>query len=689
MREIRALVWKEWHETRLFLWIAWGLFIGLPIVAGFEGLAMYTRRFQFEASTLINPLGPVLAIIVGVAGTCRDLQPKLEDFWQSRPMGRLRLFIVKFIVGNLVVLMACAVPLGIELVVNKDKASAAAACWMSALWLAAYGIAVLAGSVFRRTAHAAAVSIVGLLLILALPIVFPPLSQFNSEAVFNQLSQSYRITESPRLGAAIEFAAGTVAVAVVECALGLAAYGIVVVAGCSLRRTARVAAVLIVAISLIYILPLILPTLAPIKNFAIFYLLSHFYQIAGPFRVFFAIAFIVGMVAVTAATGALSLAAVRYRWHVESGQPLIYGTVSAAILIVIGSASYQLGTNLPVLTELDLPASPSPTNNGLQAQMDAVVNGTVERIVTSFHDPDGGWHQLSQTVGVVGNKMAIGRSPTVPDEDDGTASWRDVEQARSERDPTVFYTLRRGWTGMTSIDVAWPSRGFISGLKIMNLWRHSPDQYEEVFLKVWHDRLYVFGNRTMVFDITDPVSPKRISDNPVGWFPREYFGEGGTRVMPLPPAPGLPAAERLKFAIRCFAAGRNTIAFDGRILCRMNGSRLDAMHLKSISDDKAVFDIIGSYEPTLVQSLVHGLSFSGLRLRKGLIYVTYAGYVSVFDVGDLKSIRLIAHFAAPGVVSCEPLADDRAIVSGVTTVLTGRSWQYSQKLWLLGPPPKH
>ena len=87
MRQLNALIWKEWHETQVFLWIAWGLFIGLPIIGGLEGRFVDTGRSEFMASPWVLMLGPVLAIVVGVAVTCRDVQPKLEDFWQSRPIG--------------------------------------------------------------------------------------------------------------------------------------------------------------------------------------------------------------------------------------------------------------------------------------------------------------------------------------------------------------------------------------------------------------------------------------------------------------------------------------------------------------------------------------------------------------------------------------------------------------------------
>ena len=71
-------------------------------------------------------------------------------------------------------------------------------------------------------------------------------------------------------------------------------------------------------------------------------------------------------------------------------------------------------------------------------------------------------------------------------------------------------------------------------------------------------------------------------------------------------------------------------------------------------------------------------------MKNGLVYATQSWWrqpglglvhpsLSVFDVshGDVK---LVGHFAAPGVATVFPLDDGRAIVGG-------------DGLWLVGPPP--
>ena len=260
MRQLTAIVWKEWHETQLFLWIGWALFIGLPVIGGVEGMSGdVSLRFQYYASLWVLMLGPVLAIVVGVAVTCRDVQPRLEDFWQSRPIGGTRLFVVKYIVAATVVLLTCCVPLAIEVVLGGNTAAGPSVFWMASVWLAVFSIAFAAGCVVRRLTHAAAMAVVGTLLLLFVPVVFPPLGRFA-------------ITQA---------------------------------------------------------------------------------ELSGPVRALLMLA--AGMLGIAVVTGTVGLLAVKRHWHIESSKPLIYGAVSASFLILTISASYQLGTNLPVLDHLVLP----------------------------------------------------------------------------------------------------------------------------------------------------------------------------------------------------------------------------------------------------------------------------------------------------------------------------------------------
>ncbi|HEY1921438.1 MAG TPA: hypothetical protein VGG44_01635, partial [Tepidisphaeraceae bacterium] len=146
----------------------------------------------------------------------------------------------------------------------------------------------------------------------------------------------------------------------------------------------------------------------------------------------------------------------------------------------------------------------------------------------------------------------------------------------------------------------------------------------------------------------------------------------------LPPIPDLSARQRLETAIRPFC-------FEGDTLCfwsASDGSELLAYHLTELTKEKAVFKKYGQYEATILESLFGSKNFfGGMKLQNGLLYVSegYAGrlgnpHIDVFDTRGPHPLRLVGHFAAPGVFTVFPLPDGTALVGG-------------EKLWLIGPPP--
>ena len=80
------------------------------------------------------------------------------------------------------------------------------------------------------------------------------------------------------------------------------------------------------------------------------------------------------------------------------------------------------------------------------------------------------------------------------------------------------------------------------------LWRGAATSRIGVpYLYVSNDRLYIAGQRTMVFDISDPVKPRRLIDLPEVWRPAAIYPTDHSIKVPLPPAPGLSMQQRLAF----------------------------------------------------------------------------------------------------------------------------------------------
>src|SRR5207247_456860 len=105
--------------------------------------------------------------------------------------------------------------------------------------------------------------------------------------------------------------------------------------GCLVRRTAHAGMLALAAMLLVYFLPAILPPLQWLNS-------TEIDSAWDPIRT---VKFEGGMLAIATVSLALALLAVRRDWRVESGQRMMYGAISAAILILFTSAAFQLGTN--------------------------------------------------------------------------------------------------------------------------------------------------------------------------------------------------------------------------------------------------------------------------------------------------------------------------------------------------------
>jgi hypothetical protein len=98
------------------------------------------------------------------------------------------------------------------------------------------------------------------------------------------------------------------------------------------------------------------------------------------------------------------------------------------------------------------------------------------------------------------------------------------------------------------------------------------------------------------------------------------------------------------------------------------------LRLTSLADDRAEFEIVGRYEPTLIQRLANG-GVRPIQVQNGLLYAAGENRVlDVFDVSGEGPVKLRAHFAAPGLEAFAPLPDGRVLAGG-------------SKIWLLGRPP--
>ncbi len=607
MKQLRALAWKEWRESRAYLFIGLGVFLGLPLIGGLEAVFRTTHRFEIEASIWVMTFGGVLAVIVAVAGTCRDMSSRLEDFWRSRPVTTVSWFLVKYLVGLAVVLASCMVPIAVELFLNRDKQPLPALVWFPFLWAAIYSIGFLAGCIVRKTAQAATLALAGLLLVYLMPVILPPLEWLNTS----------RVTERG-------------------------------------------------------------------------WPYSNEIQLFDRNEILFAL----GMGGLAIVGLLLSLLVIRRNWHVVSGQKTMYGLVATAFLLLFTSAAFQLGTNLPVLQQIQLPESETIEKFRYDGRSGYVL---------TFEDYwNGRYASLRfynlRTIESDGNRIKLGK----PFDIDQSQHDNLVNSFSRSLSPEVGGTIEWIYPAeVKSVDDETPRSIHLNLLDSMNgafirsihLWDAKNGLYGNIDLHVWNDRLFVIGKELMVFDINDPKKPRPLP----GPTAKDFYGPNPYRtpiegplvqhlVFGLPEVPGLPPEERLKIVFEHF---RLEGSYERDTLCvwmtRQNLPVLVAYHLTNLTDTTATFDEIGEFNPSFLE---RGFGMYGGwqpdRLQNGLLYHSDGGRsdvfnsaISVFDTRGSHPMRRIGHFAAPQAYMVQPLPNGQAIAGG------------GNKLYLVGPPPQH
>ncbi len=612
MKSTVSLALKEWREARIYLWIGLGIFLGLPVIGAVEYSVGHPHRFEIETVPWVGYLGGVLAVLVAVGGTCRDLSGGLEDFLRSLPVSAGRWIWMKFLVGLAIVILACAVPILAESAVNRTTEPLVLGSFLCFFFLTVYSLAFAAGCLFRRTAHAAMVGIGAMLMVALVPLIFPPLHWLS-------------------------------------------------------------------------IMDLDGTTLSNLLTWR-----SMFY--------------VDGMVALAGVGIGLALAAVRRGWRIVVGRRLIYGAIAVALLILCATASFQMGTNLPILQRIDIPGS-----DFIGAlRVDGNSGEVQSRHYISYRDPNTyEQHDRSSTsfykIEVTSDGVKLGSSFETDD-------WLWTEEPKNAILPdgsVVRYALgsddgewdqtRVGPLRLTVHHFTGEGKFVSSDVAPVELW--SLDQVKDKYANflVWKDRLYVFGytldsdggtdTRLGVLDIADPLKPRVLSNGPfhyrfgrslVNWvvdYPRPHVDDALS--IDLPQVPGLPARQRIKLAL-----GGVSSVVEGDTCCFEQGEGITEYRITDLTEQAMKLVKVGEFKPSILQEVFGEYALGRLQLQNGLLYEmdqNGMGFlrprISVFETRGQHPMRLIAHFAAPGAHAIQLLPDGRALVAG-------------SKLWLVGAPKR-
>lgn len=590
MKQLGAMIWKEWHDVRWFLAVALLLFIGMPCIGAIENRFTYNTGYDFDASAWVIPLGGLLAILTAIGITCLDLGNRLEDFWRSRAINPMRWILIKYLVGLGVVLVYCIAPLLLEQRIGNLQSSTfgridlGTIILFTPLWMALYSIAFLCGCLLRRTAHATMLALAGMLLIYFLPMVLPFMNWLSIDAQPEWLGNSGRL----------------------HWLLGV-----------------------------------------PIRT-----------RYTG------------GMVAIAATALVLSLIAIKRNWRIISGTRMIYWSIGSTLVLLFSTAAFQLGTNLPVLQQFNLPAG---------QHVDLIqFNGAHGMIITSAEQLKTGHPpQLSlRFIDLKDDRLALGPPIELPPQ-----SLAFGGQPCALREHVLYSVLQK----------MLPDKSLIAELRLTDLDGplnaksvasvHSLGTFFGVFL---HDqRLFLLmSDKLAIFDIHVPSEPRLISEAKVAWGQVSDQSSHSQKFQyRLPLIPGLSERERLEIAFR--EPYGFTLAGNAAVIG--SGGGLIAYRLDQIKDGSAYFSLAGSYQPSSLLERIFGNTQTVLVGSQWAVYVSQKNNVpgkdmqgiTVFGIDDPAHPRPIAHFAVPSThpLVVEPLPDGRAIVGG-------------DQLFLLGKPSK-
>jgi hypothetical protein len=248
------------------------------------------------------------------------------------------------------------------------------------------------------------------------------------------------------------------------------------------------------------------------------------------------------------------------------------------------------------------------------------------------------------------------------------------------------YELPTNGNESWSLEVASIDKGVVEGGQ--RLWDEENDAKSWAPLPttyVWQGRLYVIGSRLAMFDISEPLKPRLISEVPFG-YSDHYLDLAGVDEFPLnlPPVVDLPPQQRAEVAVKRHW-GWESSGLEGDIFCAwsLNINTLCEYRLTKLSDSVAVFKKVGQYQTTMLDRVFGFYGYYDMKMLNGLLYMSQGGNggpfnpaITVFETRGEPPLRIVGHFAAPGIQTVCPLPDGRALVGG-------------SKLWLVGPPQRH
>ncbi|HUB24378.1 MAG TPA: hypothetical protein VL992_03035, partial [Tepidisphaeraceae bacterium] len=411
-----------------------------------------------------------------------------------------------------------------------------------------------------------------------------------------------------------------------------------------------------------------------------------------------AIIFIAGMLGLAAVLLSISLIAVRRDWHIDSGRKTMYGSISAAFLLLFASAAFQLGTNLPILQQVDFPAGEEAQILRCDGQSGFVVTRKRPKAPDGANYEDFYSEYFFHPIQISTDGIELGEGRRVAPPHNLLTQWlRGFSPTHPEIEYQADDYVDQGtWYCDLSIQDLSSPRGWNK----MNLWNQKTDMEQvrssQDLTIIDQNRLFVLPvtphgiEHVLMLDISTPLAPRLISNTALKAgqvaFGIDFSWDAPANQLHVYPNAllGLSAQQHMAAMLNFWGA------FDGQIFATRSRDGIAAYRLEKIDHGRAVFDKIGQYKPSLLETVFGDFfGFNGLmqtlQIAGARLYFanpdsdwqhTVNSRITVFDLSGPQPMRVIGHFAAPTANLVCPLPDGRALVAG-------------NKLWLVGPPPAH
>ncbi len=188
--------WKEWRQQRWVL--LFGCLAGmiLPLADILESMRRQIKVQTNCGGGVVLGCGAFFAMLLALATTSGEMRGKLADFWQSRPVSPVRLFAVKMGVGALVLLVCFLLILSLDFItyytsheisIRFDIFAWAAFCYTYPIALMLFAVTMFYMVVLRDSAKAILLGIWSGLLVYFLPLLVSGLNWMN---VFEQVDNN-------------------------------------------------------------------------------------------------------------------------------------------------------------------------------------------------------------------------------------------------------------------------------------------------------------------------------------------------------------------------------------------------------------------------------------------------------------------------------------------------------------------